>query len=140
MDNMLFDGVEITDDILMELAKELLPRSYAPYSHVNVGAALLTKGKKVYFGCNVENASYGATMCAERAAIYTAIAQGDREFEAIAITGIKNGDLGEPFYPCGMCLQVMKEFCGDDFKIIVEEGMNNVTYTLKDLLPKGFSL
>lgn len=140
MDDMLFDGVEITDDLLMELAKELLPRSYAPYSNVNVGAALLTKGGKVYFGCNVENAAYGNSICAERVAIYTAIAQGDKEFDAIAITGIKNGDVGEPFYPCGSCLQVMKEFCGDDFKIIVEEGFDIKTYTLKDLLPVGFTL
>ncbi len=140
MDDMLFDGVEITDDLLMELAKELLPRSYAPYSNVNVGAALLTKGGKVYFGCNVENAAYGDSICAERVAIYTAIAQGDKEFDAIAITGIKNGDMGEPFYPCGSCLQVMKEFCGDDFKIIVEEGFDIKTYTLKDLLPVGFTL
>ncbi len=140
MDDMLFDGVEITDDLLMELAKELLPRSYAPYSNVNVGAALLTKGGKVYFGCNVENAAYGDSICAERVAIYTAIAQGDKEFDAIAITGIKNGDVGEPFYPCGSCLQVMKEFCGDDFKIIVEEGFDIKTYTLKDLLPVGFTL
>ena len=140
MDDMLFDGVEITDDLLMELAKELLPRSYAPYSNINVGAALLTKGGKVYFGCNVENAAYGDSICAERVAIYTAIAQGDKEFDAIAITGIKNGDMGEPFYPCGSCLQVMKEFCGDDFKIIVEEGFDIKTYTLKDLLPVGFTL
>ena len=140
MDDMLFDGVEITDDILMELAKELLPRSYAPYSNINVGAALLTKGGKVYFGCNVENSSYSATICAERVAFYTAIAQGEKEFDAIAITGIKNGDVGEPFFPCGTCLQVMREFCDDDFKIIVEKGFENESYTLKELLPNGFGL
>ena len=140
MDDMLFDGVEITDDILMELAKELVSRSYAPYSNVNVGAALLTKNGKVYFGCNVENAAFSPSICAERVAIFTAIAQGDREFEKIAITGIKNGDLGEPFYPCGVCLQVMSEFCDDDFEIIVEEGLSNKTYTLKELLPKGFTI
>ena len=98
---------------LYEKAKEMLPRAYAPFSKFRVGAALLTKEGEVYTGCNVENSSFGATICAERTAFVKAISEGESEFEAIAIV-CEDGEV----WPCGICRQFMKEFCDDDFKII----------------------
>ena len=112
-----------------------------PYSNFAVGAALLTKEGKVYQGCNIENSSYGATNCAERTAFFTAVYQGERNFEAIAIVG---GKAGEPVHelcaPCGICRQVMREFCKDDFKIFLSKGDGTVLETtLTQLLPLSFS-
>ena len=126
---------------LVHLAIEAREHAYAPYSGFAVGAALLTKNGKVYQGCNIENSSYGATNCAERTAFFTAVYQGEREFEAIAIVG---GKAGEPIHelctPCGICRQVMREFCKDDFKIILSKGDGTVLEsTLTNLLPLSFS-
>ena len=95
---------------LMRLAKEAMTRAYAPYSKCYVGAALLTKSGEVFTGCNIENAAFTPTICAERAAFGTAVTAGHREFAAIAVAGGKDGVLGEPFYTCGVCRQVMREF------------------------------
>ena len=102
-------------------AIDAMKRSYSPYSHFTVGAALLTKDGKVYTGANIENASYTPTVCAERNAIFTAVHQGEREFEAIAIVGGHNGDVKGVTAPCGVCRQVMSEFCSHDFKAIREK-------------------
>lgn len=126
---------------LVNLAIEAREHAYVPYSNFAVGAALLTKEGKVYQGCNIENSSYGATNCAERTAFFTAVYQGERNFEAIAIVG---GKAGEPVHelcaPCGICRQVMCEFCKDDFKIFLSKGDGTVLETtLTQLLPLSFS-
>ncbi len=124
------------------MAIEAMNRSYSPYSHFTVGAALLTKGGKVYTGANIENASYTPTVCAERNAIFTAVHNGEREFEAIAIVGGHEGDAKGITAPCGVCRQVMSEFCSPDFKVILVTS-NNGDYeetTLGELLPYTFKL
>lgn len=120
---------------LMNLAKKAMGFSYAPYSKFHVGAAVLTKDGSVYTGCNIENASFGATNCAERTAIFKAISEGSRELCKIAIVA-KDGSTP---YPCGICLQVMSEFMPNG-EVILEEKEKLVTYQLKDLLPHGFTL
>ena len=124
---------------LCEMAKDAMQKSYSPYSNCKVGAALLAKSGKVYLGCNIENASFSPTICAERSAFASAISAGEREFEAIAVVGGKNGEIDGAFYPCGVCRQVIREFCSDDFQIYVvsKEGISSVL--LKDLLPHSFS-
>ena len=113
--------------------------AYSPYSGVSVGAALLTKSGNMYLGANVENASYGATMCAERVAIFKAVTAGERDFVAIAIAGGKRGEeVDQPFAPCGICRQVMSEFADSDLKVIVVHGDGYKVYTLGELLPCGF--
>lgn len=126
---------------LVNLAIEAREHAYIPYSDFSVGAALLTKSGKVYQGCNIENASFGPTNCAERTAFFTAVYQGERDFEAIAIVGGKGGEpVSELCAPCGICRQVMREFCKDDFKIYLSKGDGKVlSYFLSDLLPLGFS-
>jgi len=123
-------------------AIDAMKRSYSPYSHFTVGAALLTKDGKVYTGANIENASYTPTVCAERNAIFTAVHQGEREFEAIAIVGGHNGDVKGVTAPCGVCRQVMSEFCSPDFKVILVTTPDGdyVEETLADLLPYTFKL
>ncbi len=115
-------------------------KAYAPYSEYQVGAALLSAHGRVYPGCNIENASYGATVCAERVAFFRAVQEGEREFRAIAIVGGKKGEAPEGFaYPCGICRQVMKEFCKEDFMIIVAKSLDEYEVsTLGELLPHGF--
>lgn len=125
---------------LINLAREALENSYSIYSEFKVGAALLSSDGKVYLGCNIENASYSATVCAERTAFFKAISEGKRDFSAIAIVGGKNGDYSSPCTPCGACLQVMSEFCNDDFKIILQNGEKISELTLKELLPNSFKL
>ena len=130
----------------MQIAKlistALLAResAYVPYSGYAVGAALLTADSDIYKGCNIENASYGATNCAERTAFFKAVSEGEREFQAIAIAGGIAGE--EPVdyaYPCGVCRQVMKEFCEPDFKVIVVKSVSDYKiFTLDELLPYGF--
>ena len=114
--------------------------SYSPYSGFKVGAALLAESGKIYTGCNIENSSYGATNCAERTAFFKAVSDGERGFNAIAVAADSSD--GQPFCPpCGMCLQVMNEFCGSDFKIILVK--DKETYSVKSLsefLPYGFSI
>lgn len=125
---------------LIRLAKEAMQHAYAPYSGFKVGAALLTRSGKVYQGCNIENASYSPSNCAERTAIFKAVYEGEREFEAIAVVGGKNGVVGEVFPPCGVCRQVMQEFCGPDFKIYMGRSDDSyVAVRLEELLPYGFN-
>lgn len=126
--------------MLAEAALDAREKAYTPYSHYTVGAALLTKCGVVYRGCNVENASYGATNCAERTAFFKAVSEGERAFAAIAIAGGMAGQKPEDYaYPCGVCRQVMKEFCSDDFQIIVVKSIEDYQiYRLDALLPYGF--
>ena len=126
---------------LVNLAIEAREHAYVPYSGFAVGAALLTKEGKVYQGGNIENSAFGPTNCAERTAFFTAVYQGERDFEAIAIVGGKEGKpVSELCAPCGVCRQVMREFCKNDFKIYLSKGDGDVlTYTLSDLLPLSFS-
>lgn len=127
-------------DKLCKAAIEQLSFSYSSYSNCQVGAALLTKDGKIYTGCNIENASFGATNCAERTAFFKAISEGEKEFAAIAIAAQKDGKLTE-FLPCGICRQVMAEFCDGEFKIFTVTGENSFSeYTLFGLLPNSFVL
>ena len=123
-------------DLLLKLAKEAREHAYAPYSNYRVGAALLTKNGRIYQGCNIENASYTPTICAERTAFFKAIYDGIREFSAIAIIG--SGE--SPAYPCGVCRQVMSEFCDGTFDIIVSnrDGSEIVSETLDEMMPHRF--
>lgn len=126
---------------LIESAYKGREQAYTPYSGFRVGAALLSGSGKVYLGCNIENASYGPTNCAERTAFFKAVSEGEREFEAIAIVGGPGeGRSGEMCAPCGVCRQVMMEFCNPErFRIILENGRGEVrTFLLKELLPFGF--
>lgn len=121
-------------DILIEKAKEARERAYAKYSNFKVGAALLGKSGRIYTGCNIENASYGATICAERVAFTKAISEGEKEFEAIAI--VSSSD--DVTYPCGICRQFMSEY-GLDLKLIFTDGQKTVIYKLRELLPYAFT-
>ena len=126
---------------LIELACKGREQAYTPYSGFRVGAALLTRSGTVYLGCNIENASYGPTNCAQRTAFFKAVSEGEREFEAIAIVGGPGeGRTGEMCAPCGVCRQVMMEFCDPKtFRIILENGGGKVrTFLLEELLPLGF--
>lgn len=125
---------------LIQEAIAAMQYSYTPYSHFRVGAALLTKSGKIYRGCNIENAAYTPTNCAERTAFFKAVSEGEVEFEAICIVGGKDGNLEENTPPCGVCRQVMMEFCNPEtFKIILATDETHYTeFTLKELLPLGF--
>ena len=129
----------MTDLELMRLAEEARKLSYCPYSHFAVGAALLTKSGKVYTGCNIESASYTPTNCAERTAVFKAVSEGEREFAAIAIIGAPEGEKGKFCAPCGVCRQVLREFCSLDFRILLGTTEEVQAYTLNDLLPASFS-
>lgn len=129
----------MTPETLIEQAKEAMTRAYAPYSGYHVGAALLCADGTVYTGCNVENASYGATNCAERTAIFKAVSEGHRDFTALAVCGGKDGIITGAFPPCGICRQVMAEFCGGDFPVYLVNESGYDTLTLAQLLPRGFS-
>ena len=126
---------------LVDLAIEAREHAYIPYSGFAVGAALLTKEGKVYQGCNIENASFGPTVCAERTAFFKAVYEGERNFEAIAIVGGRGGQpVSELCPPCGVCRQVMREFCNDDFKIILSKGDGTFfETTLTKMLPYSFN-
>ncbi len=130
----------MTNRELFECAMQARENSYSPYSHFMVGAALLTKDGKVYTGCNIENASYTPTICAERTAFFKAVSEGVRDFEKIAICGSPKGPLVQMETPCGVCRQVMMEFCDPDtFEILLGSGPEQLeVYTLKQLLPMGF--
>ena len=127
-----------TDAELIRAAFKARSFAYTPYSHFKVGAALLTKSGECFLGCNTENASFPAGICAERAAISAAVTAGFKEFEKIAISGGKNGVITDYCTPCGVCRQVLSEFCGKDFKIITFNGKDIKTYTLGELLPYSF--
>ena len=125
---------------LIDTAIEQLKFSYTPYSNFKVGAALLTKRGKIYTGCNIENASYTPTNCAERTAFFKAVSEGVRDFQAICIVGGKDGKLTEYTAPCGVCRQVMMEFCNPKtFQIILAVDKERYEiYTLEELMPLGF--
>ena len=127
---------------LLKEAIEARKNAYVPYSHFQVGAALLAKNGNVYRGCNIENAAFGSTMCAERTAFFKAVSEGVREFEAIAIVGgPESGALRAICDPCGNCRQVMAEFCKGDFEIIFGSSKKDLSvYTLEQLLPLRFKL
>ena len=125
---------------LIETAVKAREMAYAPYSRYRVGAALMTKEGKVYTGCNVENASYSPTNCAERTAFFKAVSEGDREFSAIAIVGGREGEeLSKNCTPCGVCRQVMTEFCDKDFKVILGTPDEYKVYTLPEVMPLSFT-
>ncbi|RDU22987.1 cytidine deaminase [Anaerosacchariphilus polymeriproducens] len=134
----------INDRELIKNALEAQKQSYSPYSNFSVGAALLTESNKIFKGCNVENAAFTPTNCAERTAFFKAISEGERKFKAIAIVGGRLGEkkkVAEEFCsPCGVCLQVMIEFCDKEtFEIIVAKNVQEYeSYKLKDLLPVSF--
>ena len=125
---------------MIDLAIRQLDHSYVPYSHFHVGAALLAKNGTYYTGCNIENAAYTPTNCAERTAFFKAVSEGVREFQAICIVGGKDGVLTEYAAPCGVCRQVMMEFCQPkSFEIITAKSEQDYKkYSLEQLLPEGF--
>lgn len=129
-----------TDQQLIPLAIEAMGRAYAPYSGFRVGAALLASDGMVYQGCNIENAAYTPTNCAERTAFFKAVSEGQRTFDAICIVGGKDGVLTDYTAPCGVCRQVMMEFCNPEtFRVILAKSESDYwMYLLKDLLPMGF--
>ena len=133
----------MTNEVIKKLSKAALDvrkKAYCPYSGFAVGAALLAKSGEICTGVNIENAAFTPTNCAERTAFFTAIAKGERNFVAVAIAGGKAGEEPEDFCaPCGVCRQVMREFCGDAFEIILAKPGEEKVYTLKDLLPQSFS-
>lgn len=139
----------MTDDImtglLVQEALDARKMAYAPYSHYTVGAAVLTEEGTIYKGGNIENASYGASCCAERTAIFKAVSEGERRISAIAVAGGKaasqheNAEPADYAYPCGICRQVMREFAGDELKVIVVKSVTDYReFRLGDLLPHGF--
>lgn len=125
---------------LIDTAIGQMSMAYTPYSHFDVGAALLTKDRKIYTGCNIENAGYTPSNCAERTAFFKAVSEGVREFEAICVAGGMNGEPAEYTAPCGVCRQVMMEFCDPKtFQIILVKNREEYKImTLEELLPLGF--
>ena len=123
---------------LVAAAIDAMRNAYAPYSRYRVGAALLTKEGKLYTGCNIENAAYGPTNCAERTAFFKAVSEGERQFSAIAVVGGAEGIIRDFAPPCGVCRQVMREFCADEFEIHLWNGSEYRTCTLAELLPLSF--
>ena len=124
----------MTDKELFSAAVKAAENSYSPYSHFRVGAALLSKDGRLFTGCNIENASYSLTNCAERTAVFKAVSEGVTEFKAIAVAGSSTEDFTSSCPPCGACLQVLSEFCGDDLVIILAKGR----FKLSDFLPMRF--
>lgn len=124
----------MSNEELFAAAVKAAGNSYSKYSGFSVGAALLTDDGKIFTGCNIENASYSLTVCAERTAIFKAVSEGYTGFSAIAIAGSPTDDFSKPCFPCGACLQVMSEFCGNDMRIILSDG----EYRLSEFLPKRF--
>ena len=130
----------MTDSELVRLADAARSNSYAPYSGFSVGAALLCADGTVLSGCNVENASYSVTCCAERSALVAAVSAGKRQFTALAVVGGRQGQAPDSFFtPCGVCRQALAEFCAPDFPILVWDGTETRRYPLGDLLAYGFS-
>lgn len=132
----------MTDEMLVKTASEARKSAYAPYSGFTVGAALLCSDGKVYTGCNIENGAFSPSVCAERVAIFKAVSDGKREFSKIAVTGGKTEcSSPAPCPPCGVCRQVMSEFCGKDFKILLSDENGKISdYSLEEILPLSFSL
>ena len=130
----------MTNEELILEAKKAREHAYTPHSHFQVGAALVTKSGKIYHGCNIENAAYTPTNCAERTAIFKAVSEGERNFTAIAVAGGMEGrEPADYAWPCGICRQVMQEFAGGDFRILVVRGQQDYKECrLEELLPCGF--
>lgn len=129
----------MTNEELCSYAIKAMENAYVPYSNYKVGAALLTKSGRVFTGCNIENASYTPSVCAERTAIFKAVIEGEREFVKIAVAGGENGIISGEFPPCGVCRQVMAEFCGDDFTVLIVKSENEYTSCkFSELLPNSF--
>ena len=127
--------------LLIDKAIEARENSYSPYSNFCVGAALMTRDGEIIPGTNVENASYGATICAERSAFCAAISVGKIDFAAISIVGAKRGEVPNALCPpCGMCRQFMSEFCDADFTVLLYDGQAIVEKTIGELLPESFKL
>ena len=128
----------MTGSELIELAKDARERAYAPYSGFFVGAAVESADGRVFTGCNIENASFSPTCCAERVAIFKAVSEGVKDFSAIAVVGGKAGESADaPCYPCGVCRQVMAEFCAPDTAVYFADGS---VMTVEELLPRSFDL
>ena len=125
---------------LVNMAIGTMKNSYSPYSNFKVGAALLCENNEVYLGTNIENSSFSATNCAERTAFFKAISEGNNKFSKIAVVGGKGGKITSFCSPCGVCRQVMTEFCDKDFIIYLATESGWQTFTLADLLPHCFSL
>ena len=130
---------EMANKDLYDIAESARAYSYCPYSGISVGAALHTEDGRVYLGSNIENSAYSPGVCAERVAIFKAVSEGKRHFKAIAVAG---GRVGEPseraFPPCGVCRQVMEEFCDGDFEIILKDGDSTRSHKLSELFPLAF--
>ncbi len=131
----------MTEKQLVALAKDAMRGAYAPYSGYTVGAALLCADGAVYTGCNIENASLTPTVCAERVAIFKAVSDGRRDFSAIAVAGGRQGSIAGFFLPCGVCRQVLREFCCPDTFLVHLGGVGDEIRTLRlgELFPFGFS-
>ena len=129
----------MTDKELVIEAINAMKNSYSPYSDFKVGAALLTENNKVYTGCNIENVAFGPSICAERVAFFKAISEGEKSFSKIAVVGGKDGVINGIFAPCGVCRQVLREFCDDDFLIHMVDAEGFETRTLAEILPFSFS-
>lgn len=130
----------MNEKTLCKHAVEAMKRAYAPYSGYLVGAALLGASGKVYSGCNIENVSYTPTVCAERTAFFKAVSEGERQFTMLAVAGGKDGEITGIFPPCGVCRQVIAEFCDPDFPILLVTGADAFEkITLGELLPYSFS-
>lgn len=130
----------MTDRELCDAARLAAGRAYDPYSNFAVGAALLCADGTVYDGCNIENSSFTPTVCAERVAFFKAVSEGRRDFLKIAVAGGKNGKISEICPPCGVCRQVMSEFCKKDFEILLVTDSGFEKHTLGELLPLSFGL
>jgi len=128
----------MTPEKLISMAVEAMSKAYSPYSGFQVGAALLCSDGTVYTGCNIENAAYSPTNCAERTAIFKAVSEGRRDFTAIAVCGGKNGIITNLCTPCGVCRQVLREFCKDVFPVYLADKDGFKALTLGDLLPYSF--
>ena len=129
----------ISEEELCVMAKAAMDTSYSPYSHCAVGAALLCADGTVYTGANIENAAFSPTICAERVAFARAIHDGQRNFLSIAVAGGREGIVTTPFAPCGVCRQVMAEFCSPAFRVLLVTSDGYLVRTLGELLPDGFS-
>ena len=124
---------------LMTAAAGARELAYAPYSNFCVGAALLARDGRIFTGCNVENAAYSPTNCAERTAVFKAVSEGVRDFAAIAVVGGKRGEISPLCAPCGVCRQVLAEFCPPDFPVILGTPEDFKVYTLSEILPLAFT-
>ncbi len=129
----------MTDRELIEIAVTAREKAYTPYSHFKVGAALLSKEGRVFTGCNIENATFTPTICAERTAFFKAVSEGVTDFDRIAIVGGREGELSPFCAPCGVCRQVMAEFCDEDFPVILGTPDDFGVYPLRELLPYAFT-